>query len=263
MKKGFTLAEVLITLGVIGVVAAMTLPTLIQNYKKTVYVNQLKKSYSMWEQTFQKIMADDGVQKLSYTSVWASKGSAHCMSSNGSNSYETDINCEKFVTNLGKYLKIIGVEKYGNKVNKLGGGTPYNNENNNSFVLSDGTMIWFDAFFTTNPKSTDVCNQIKGFGGSMCSYAGDIYIDVNGKRGPNTYGRDIFRFTFSDEGKLYPYYGKDDALRTHVAALESNMVYWQKNPNMCGTPDSGVIGSNVIGWGCAARIMENSWKMDY
>ena len=34
MKKGFTLAEVLITLGIIGVVAAMTMPTLIQNHQK-------------------------------------------------------------------------------------------------------------------------------------------------------------------------------------------------------------------------------------
>ena len=32
-KKGFTLAEVLITLGIIGVVAAMTMPSLINNYK--------------------------------------------------------------------------------------------------------------------------------------------------------------------------------------------------------------------------------------
>lgn len=61
MKKAFTLAEVLITLGVIGVVAAITLPTLIQQYNKVVWVNQLKKSVSMLEQGFQKAMADDGV----------------------------------------------------------------------------------------------------------------------------------------------------------------------------------------------------------
>lgn len=42
--RAFTLAEVLITLGVIGVVAAMTLPTLIQNYQEQEYVNKLKKA---------------------------------------------------------------------------------------------------------------------------------------------------------------------------------------------------------------------------
>ena len=39
MKNGFTLAEVLITLGIIGVVAAMTIPTLISNYKKQIDSN--------------------------------------------------------------------------------------------------------------------------------------------------------------------------------------------------------------------------------
>ena len=41
-KTGFTLAEVLITLGIIGVVAAMTLPTVITNVQKKVVENQLK-----------------------------------------------------------------------------------------------------------------------------------------------------------------------------------------------------------------------------
>ncbi len=47
MKKAFTLAEVLITLGVIGVVAAMTMPSLVANYQKKVWVNQLKKLYQL------------------------------------------------------------------------------------------------------------------------------------------------------------------------------------------------------------------------
>ncbi len=40
---GFTLAEVLITLGIIGVIAALTLPNLIANYQKKVWATQLKK----------------------------------------------------------------------------------------------------------------------------------------------------------------------------------------------------------------------------
>ena len=50
MKKGFTLAEVLITLGIIGVVAAMTLPVLIANYRKQVVVERLKKFYTVMNQ---------------------------------------------------------------------------------------------------------------------------------------------------------------------------------------------------------------------
>lgn len=43
-RSGFTLAEVLITLGIIGVVAAMTMPVLISNYRESVIKNQFKKS---------------------------------------------------------------------------------------------------------------------------------------------------------------------------------------------------------------------------
>lgn len=52
MKKrsGFTLAEVLITLGIIGVVAAMTIPTLIQNTNSAKFSAQFKKSVSTLSQ---------------------------------------------------------------------------------------------------------------------------------------------------------------------------------------------------------------------
>ena len=49
-KAGFTLAEVLITLGIIGVVAAMTIPTLIANTQSSKYRNQYKKTLSTLNQ---------------------------------------------------------------------------------------------------------------------------------------------------------------------------------------------------------------------
>ena len=53
MKNGFTLAEVLITLGIIGIVAAMTLPALVGKYQKKVTVTRLKKFYSTMQQAIQ------------------------------------------------------------------------------------------------------------------------------------------------------------------------------------------------------------------
>ena len=46
LKQGFTLAEVLITLGIIGVVAAMTIPNLIASVTKTRTASELKKAYA-------------------------------------------------------------------------------------------------------------------------------------------------------------------------------------------------------------------------
>lgn len=62
MKRayGFTLAEVLITLGIIGVVVAMTLPTLMTNYRKTVIETRLQKFYSTMNQSIAMAVADYG-----------------------------------------------------------------------------------------------------------------------------------------------------------------------------------------------------------
>ena len=59
-KSAFTLAEVLITLGIIGIVAAMTLPALIQNYQKKQTVSQLKKAYSVISQALVSSQYDNG-----------------------------------------------------------------------------------------------------------------------------------------------------------------------------------------------------------
>ena len=58
--KGFTLAEVLITLVIIGVIASMTIPTLMNNTNKQEYVSRLKKAYSALSQATNKIIADEG-----------------------------------------------------------------------------------------------------------------------------------------------------------------------------------------------------------
>ena len=60
VKTAFTLAEVLITLGIIGVVAAMTLPTLIAKYQEQVTINHLLKTYSMLSQAVQRMQTDYG-----------------------------------------------------------------------------------------------------------------------------------------------------------------------------------------------------------
>ncbi len=63
--RAFTLAEVLITLGVIGVVAALTLPVLIANYNNHITEVRLKKFYSIFNQAIQQSIADNGD-----TSTW-------------------------------------------------------------------------------------------------------------------------------------------------------------------------------------------------
>ena len=58
--KGFTLAEVLITLVIIGVIAAMTIPTLINKTNNHEYISRLKKAYSTMAQATNRIIAEEG-----------------------------------------------------------------------------------------------------------------------------------------------------------------------------------------------------------
>lgn len=60
MKKAFTLAEVLITLGIIGAVAALTMPMLIGHFEKTTTATKLKKFYSVMAQATDKAMSENG-----------------------------------------------------------------------------------------------------------------------------------------------------------------------------------------------------------
>ena len=58
-RDGFTLAEVLVTLGIIGVVSAMTVPTLMQNYQRKSYVTQLHKVYNGIIQASERYVSDN------------------------------------------------------------------------------------------------------------------------------------------------------------------------------------------------------------
>ena len=69
-NKAFTLAEVLITLGIIGIIAAMTIPNLVFNYKKTVYVTTLKKTYSAMTTACERMLAEENVNFLNETRLY-------------------------------------------------------------------------------------------------------------------------------------------------------------------------------------------------
>ena len=68
-SAAFTLAEVLITLGIIGVVAAMTLPSLIASYQEKVIVVQAKKSYSGFLNTLNRMKADEDI--VDYSGIFS------------------------------------------------------------------------------------------------------------------------------------------------------------------------------------------------
>lgn len=59
-RSAFSLAEVLITLGIIGIVASMTMPVLIERHQKKVIATSLKKFYTLINQAVQQSIIDNG-----------------------------------------------------------------------------------------------------------------------------------------------------------------------------------------------------------
>ena len=250
-KAAFTLAEVLVTLGIIGVVAALTIPALIADYKKIVYVNQLKKSVNVIENGFRLMMADDGADKLTDTCLWGTFSD-----SIGAGAIHTE-----FIGYMKKYFKVIDYNTIDLKDYKfLNGNSPGVNPRTN-FILADGVYFMFG---TVNKIPTSLseeeCKKVKELGGNFCEYAIRlIYIDVNGSKLPNQFGRDLFQFELSNDGRLIPEGGKDAALFKSQVALQNNTKYW----NSSSSESNYRCNKNSAGYACAARIMENGWKMDY
>ena len=176
-KSAFTLAEVLVTLGIIGVVSAMTVPTLIQNHQRKTYVVQLHKFYNEMSQALLQYQTDKNAVNLKeaglnsnaaigdfikkYFKVVNDCGSIRtpCF---GADTYKK-INGGIFTTSLGNYLTIAS-----------GVSIAYayvGNENGN------GRFITFD-------------------------------IDINGAKGPNVAGRDAFVLGVFSNGVIDEYYLK-------------------------------------------------------
>lgn len=119
MNKGFTLAEVLITLGIIGVVAALTMPALIANSRKTEYSSRLKKFNSTMEQAIRMSELDNG-----QISDWVRSGDSQ-QDEDGDYDFEANgkITKEFFTQYLAPYFKYTNITEGQNLIDE-------NNEKN-------------------------------------------------------------------------------------------------------------------------------------
>jgi len=188
-KQGFTLAEVLITLGIIGVVAAITMPMLIGHYNKQVWVNQLKKTVSTLENGVKLMMAEDGVDWLYETSAWSYVPLGGC---------STYSSCTNFHENLKKYFN-----------------ATYTSVVNNSQLSKSYLYLDKPGSFTSIPMEMHLANgaDIGVYWISKTPYVGggwqgpmpnlvDVIIDVNGlKKEPNKLGRDVFIYAYMKKAR--------------------------------------------------------------
>ena len=203
-RAAFTLAEVLITLGIIGVVAAMTIPTLIANYQKKQTVSKLKQTYSTISQTLTMAQAEHGD-----TTTWEVAGIY------GTPTDDTNFNHKDAITKFATkyfipYLKVSKDFGYTQEqtVNYDG---PYSPVTNN-YVAGRGTpkyrILLTNDILISVGIGTSSCVGGTNPDGSCVSteYRNIIFeVDINGFSKPNTYGKDIFYMTFDLRKRIFEF----------------------------------------------------------
>lgn len=159
IKSAFTLAEVLITLGIIGIVAAMTLPAIIQKIDKQITVSKLKKSYATLQEIIKLSEKDNGE-----VSEWTFPNEEGII----------DVNSNFYKKYFDPYVKTITKKTNGNdesltySIHNIDGDRCF--YSNTWRLLSDGVAI-------------GMFSNITYFW---------IFIDINGLKSPNRLGIDIF-----------------------------------------------------------------------
>lgn len=170
---GFTLAEVLITLGIIGVVAALTIPIIINKISKVERNTHVKKMYSIINNALNFIKSNNngtliGLFPDSTTTI---------------NLLAQQLNYNKLCPNMiADGCKSSGVYNY------LKNGS-WDYSNSSAIILNTGEIIAIYKDYATNGWST--CNSTELISEPYCFV---VDIDINGDKQPNQIGTDIFEF---------------------------------------------------------------------
>ena len=164
------MAEVLITLAIIGVVAAMTIPTLISDYQEKVTVTKMKKMYSTLKNAYALYLVDHSPERFPLTSAGATQAfevfkpylkiAKDCGTASGDGCLYT-----------GRYSR-----KNGEDSSAIA-----NSSQHYKFLLADGSSLVIRG---DSSESTDL---------QMA-----IFYDVNGADGPNKWGHDLFQFPIAN-----------------------------------------------------------------
>ena len=198
--KGFTLAEVLITLSILGVVAAIMIPNTIQKISDRQTVTAVKRAYSLLDNALQALYAEEGDPN---TWNWPTRTTNQILapdtaSDNVSKKANTDFLTEKLLRYISA-AQVCGNAKGCFPETDLKDGwdrSLYKTLKNNKGEQTDVTGIPGK----TIAKNGMLFNTSVFYKRDMGGVFGIFRVDVNGKKGPNRYGYDVFFFPFNKYG---------------------------------------------------------------
>ena len=223
-RAGFTLAEVLITLGIVGVVSALVLPTFTTKMQTAKVGPRLAKAVAAFEQANIAILNDEQADELSATDYIESPEVyfRDALSTHMKGSYDSDN--VQFISADGITYQIVGVSRNETDANKE----------------LHSTTVWGGS--SGSLPHLAAITRLSGKGVSA------LMIDIDANNGPNSAGRDRFFFQMMDDGSLRPWGGSWD----------TNEEYqWQK---ACPKSSNGTV---IYPYLCAGHVMENGLKVEY
>lgn len=195
MKKGFTLAEVLITLGIVGVVAALTLPTLINNFRAKALETSFKKADAVLTRAMQTTMFEHGITRY-YDFGQYCKGN-YCTDTKASDYADLQATWREQFSGILRDVNVQDLQnmkiatRYFFGDNDAPAYASYFSNwswSRKGFMLKDGMLVselYFDA------------NNASEIGSTYHKYTifPYVFFDTNGPaKGPNRFGYDLFYF---------------------------------------------------------------------
>ena len=210
-KIAFTLAEVLITLGVIGVVSALTLPSVIANYKEKVLVTQVQKAYSEMQNALKLYSAQNNCSDIScisntnQTSVELAdrlyeqfQGAKKCAQS----SYSKRRMCKAITVKCRAPFYSNGVTAGCDTISpdfvSVNGVAYHVIQIPECPRIVEQVVTDNDGFIVTDENGQPKKKQITL---TNCAL---VYFDANGvEKGPNQFGADIYRFDLNYDGRFF------------------------------------------------------------
>lgn len=177
-RKGFTLAEVLVVLGIIGVVAALTLPSLMSDTSKAQIGPKLAKSVSMFDQASAALLESQGADSFLDTDIMKS----------GTDGYGGK---------LTDFLK--STYSTSSKVAQGSSCTGLTGDSIGSVTAKDGVV--YTLYYNSSAKANG--------GAAHKDKIGSVSVDLNGAGKPNEVGFDQFAFTWWADGSLKPAGGEN------------------------------------------------------
>ena len=238
--KAFTLAEVLITLGIIGVIAALTTPALVQSAARAKIGPELAKVYNTLSEANQLFLNDNNAEYLSVA-----------MKKNGiENTTLENLFHECLVSWTGAGTRYKGYIQAARAKNPPAGSLKWNGEeggykaDGQPYQLTHGSA----RFLIENPDCALTEEN------SRCGII--IYTSATYKSSTGTSGPKVNQYITG--GNVFKMYVANDGSILLDGSIEGE-PYWNEE----GCTKDGMAAGTDTGFGCAGRIANRGWRVDY